>query len=214
MSSVRVLPSTDTISVSDTVPIPRDRLAIWAGLPHLLSTIQDGRISHTSNAEYDGRDVWHPPQMWMQPPAAPAQPLSMDVDDNTSQSTEPKFLSMMKKCKGKKKVSEVFMHHQEVQEVEKSLAQVLQHVEEAGLDLELVHLANDSDATQMLVENLLTHLDILRNELRQSEQASVMEQPLVLSYFINHASPILSNELSNTSVWMLWNCYNFTYSEP
>jgi len=28
---------------------------------------------------------------------------------------------------------------------------------------------------------------------------------LILSYLINHASPILSNELSNTSVWMLWN---------
>ena len=28
---------------------------------------------------------------------------------------------------------------------------------------------------------------------------------LISSYFINHASPILSNELSNTSVWMLWN---------
>ena len=27
----------------------------------------------------------------------------------------------------------------------------------------------------------------------------------LLSYLINHASPILSNELSNTSVWMLWN---------
>ena len=28
---------------------------------------------------------------------------------------------------------------------------------------------------------------------------------LILSYLINHASPILSNKLSNTSVWMLWN---------
>jgi len=28
---------------------------------------------------------------------------------------------------------------------------------------------------------------------------------LISSYLINHASPILSNELSNTSVWMLWN---------
>ena len=27
----------------------------------------------------------------------------------------------------------------------------------------------------------------------------------LLSYLINHASSILSNELSNTSVWMLWN---------
>jgi len=40
-----------------------------------------------------------PPQMWMQLPAAPAQLLSMDVDDDTSQSTEPKSLSMMKKGK-------------------------------------------------------------------------------------------------------------------
>ena len=28
---------------------------------------------------------------------------------------------------------------------------------------------------------------------------------LISSYLINHASPILSNELFNTSVWMLWN---------
>jgi len=28
---------------------------------------------------------------------------------------------------------------------------------------------------------------------------------LILSHLINHASPILSNELSNTSVWLLWN---------
>jgi len=28
---------------------------------------------------------------------------------------------------------------------------------------------------------------------------------LISSYLINHASPILSNALSNTSVWMLWN---------
>ena len=57
------------------------------------------------------------------------------------------------------------MHHQEVQEVEESLIQVLQCIEEAGLDLELAHLAIDSDVTQTLVENLLTHLHILRNEL-------------------------------------------------
>jgi len=31
----------------------------------------------------------------------------------------------------------------------------------------------------------------------------------LLSYLINHASPILSNELSNTSVWMLWNSFLF-----
>jgi len=28
---------------------------------------------------------------------------------------------------------------------------------------------------------------------------------LISSHLINHASPILSNELSNTSVWLLWN---------
>jgi len=44
----------------------------------------------------------------------------------------------------------------------------------------------------------------------------VMEQPLILSHLINHASPILSNELSNTyliSVWLLWNSslFNLLY---
>jgi len=112
-----------------------------------------------------------PPQMWMQLAAAPTQPSNMDVDDNASQPTEPKSLSMMKKSKGKAKASEAFICHQEVQEVEESLAQVLQCVEEAGLDQELAHLAIDSNAMQTLVENLLTHLDVLRNELRQSERA-------------------------------------------
>ena len=106
-----------------------------------------------------------PLQMWMQPPAAPTQPSNMDVNDDASQPTEPKFSSMTKKSKRKAKVSETFIHRQEVQEVEESLAQVLQRVEEAGLDLELARLAIDSDVTQTLVENLLTHLDMLRNEL-------------------------------------------------
>ena len=117
-----------------------------------------------------------PPQMWMQPPVAPVQPSSMDIDDNMSQSTEPKSSSMTKKSKGEKKVSEAFMHRQEVQEVEESLVQVLQHIEEAGLDPELARLAIDSNATQTLVENLLTHLDILRNELRQSEWARIRDE--------------------------------------
>jgi len=36
---------------------------------------------------------------------------------------------------------------------------------------------------------------------------------LILSHLINHASPILSNELSNTSVWLLWNSslFNLLY---
>ena len=72
---------------------------------------------------------------------------------------------MTKKSTGKAKASEAFIRCQEVQEVEESLAQVLQRVEEAGLDLELAHLAIDSDTTQTLIENLLTHLDVLRNEL-------------------------------------------------
>ena len=117
-----------------------------------------------------------PPQMWIQLPIAPVQPSSMDVDDDASQSTEPKSSSTTKKGKGKKKASEAFMHHQEVQEVEESLVQVLQCVEEAGLDPELARLAIDSNTTQMLVENLLTHLDILRNELRQSEWARIRDE--------------------------------------
>jgi len=117
-----------------------------------------------------------PPQMWMQPPAAPTQPSNMDVNNDASQPTEPKSSSMMKKSKGKAKVSEAFIRCQEVQEVEESLAQVLQHVEEAGLDPELTRLAIDSDATQTLVENLLTHLDVLRNELRQSERARMRDE--------------------------------------
>ena len=52
----------------------------------------------------------HPPQMWMQLPTAPAQLSSMDVDNNVSQSTEPKSTPMTKKDKGKKKVSEAFIH--------------------------------------------------------------------------------------------------------
>ena len=117
-----------------------------------------------------------PPQTWMQPPAAPAQPASMDVDDDASQSAEPKSSSMTKKGKGKVKASEAFMCCQEVREVKESLAQVLQCVEEAGLDPELARLAIDNDATQMLVENLLTCLDVLRNELRQSEQARMRDE--------------------------------------
>ena len=117
-----------------------------------------------------------PPQMWMQPPAAPAHLSSMDVDNDTSQSMEPKSSSMTKKGKGKVKVSEAFLRRQEVQEVEESLAQVLQHVEEAGLDPELACLAIDSNAAQTLVENLLTCLDVLRNELRQSEWARVRDK--------------------------------------
>jgi len=81
------------------------------------------------------------------------------------QPTEPKSSSMTKKSKGKAKASEAFIRRQEVQEVEESLAQVLRCIEEAGLDPELTRLAIDSDATQTLVENLLTHLDMLRNEL-------------------------------------------------
>jgi len=45
-------------------------------------------------------------------------------------------------------------------------------------------------------------------ESNESKRAFVMEQPLILSHLINHASPILSNELSNIyliSVWLLWN---------
>ena len=114
--------------------------------------------------------------MWMQLPTAPVEPSSMDIDNDTSQSTEPKSSSTTKKGKGKKKASEAFMHRQEVQEVEESLVQVLQCIEEAGLDPELACLAIDSDMTQMLVENLLTHLDILRNELRQSEQARIRNE--------------------------------------
>jgi len=68
------------------------------------------------------------------------------------------------------------MHHQRVQEVEESLAQVLQCIEEAGLDPELAHLGIDSDMTQMLVENLLTRLDVLRNELWQSEWARMRDE--------------------------------------
>jgi len=36
---------------------------------------------------------------------------------------------------------------------------------------------------------------------------------LISSHLINHASPILSNELSNTSVWLLWNSslFNLLY---
>ena len=49
--------------------------------------------------------------------------------------------------------------------MEESLVQVLQHIEEAGLDPELACLAINSNVTQTLVENLLTHLDVLRNEL-------------------------------------------------
>ena len=82
----------------------------------------------------------------------------------------------MKKGKGKKKASETFIHRQEVWEVEESLAQVLQHIEEAGLDPELARLTIDSDATQTLVENLLTRLDVLRNELQQSEQARIRDE--------------------------------------
>ena len=42
-----------------------------------------------------------------------------------------------------------------------------------------------------------------------------MEQPLILSYLINHASLILSNELSNIYlilVWLLWNSSLFNLS--
>ena len=106
-----------------------------------------------------------PPQMWMQPLAAPTQPSNMDDDDDALQPTEPKSSSMTKKSKGKAKASEAFIRRQEVQEVEESLAQVLQCIEEAGLDPELTRLAIDSDATQTLVENLLTRLNVLRNEL-------------------------------------------------
>jgi len=89
----------------------------------------------------------------------------MDVDDKALQSTELKSSSMMKKSKGKVKASEVFIHCQEVQEVEESLAQVLQCIEETGLDAELACLAIDNNAMQTLIENLLTQLDMLRNEL-------------------------------------------------
>jgi len=93
-----------------------------------------------------------------------------------SQPTEPKSLSTTKKSKGKAKASEVFICRQEVQEVEESLAQVLQCIEEAGLDPELARLAIDSDVMQTLIENLLTHLDVLRNELRQSERARMRDE--------------------------------------
>jgi len=112
----------------------------------------------------------------MQPPAAPTQPSNMDVDNDASQPTEPKSSSTTKKSKGKAKASEVFIHHQEVQVVEESLAQVLQCVEEARLDPELVRLAINSDAMQTLIENLLTCLDVLRNELRQSERARMRDE--------------------------------------
>jgi len=116
------------------------------------------------------------PQMWMQPPAAPTQPSSMDVDDDTSQPNEPKSSSTTKKSKGKKKASETFIRCQEVRKVEESLAQVLQCIEEAGLDPELARLAINSDTTQTLVENLLTRLDVLRNELQQSEWARIRNE--------------------------------------
>ena len=46
---------------------------------------------------------------------------------------------------------------------------MLRHVEEVGLDPKIACLAVDSNAIQTLAEDLLTHLDVLRNELQQSE---------------------------------------------
>ena len=37
-------------------------------------------------------------------------------------------------------------------------------------------LTIDSDATQTLVENLLTRLDVLRNELQQSERVRIRDE--------------------------------------
>jgi len=58
-----------------------------------------------------------PPQMWMQPPAAPAQTGAMEVDDDMPRPRDNKYSS----SKGKKKVSESFTCQQRAQEVEENL---------------------------------------------------------------------------------------------
>ena len=62
-----------------------------------------------------------PPQMWMQPPAAPAQTRAMEVDDDMPRPRNNKYSS----SKGKKKASESFTHQQRAQEVEENLDRLL-----------------------------------------------------------------------------------------
>jgi len=58
-----------------------------------------------------------PPQMWMQPLAAPAQTGAMEVNDDVPWPRNNKYSS----SKGKKKALESFTHQQRAQEVEENL---------------------------------------------------------------------------------------------
>ena len=111
-----------------------------------------------------------PPQMWMQPPAVTTQLAVMEVDDNTAHTHDNKPTSLkMRKDKGKAKASEMLTRHQRINEAEENLNEVLQRIEDAGVDPEVARLAIDDEAIHTVVKGLLACIDMLRVELCQSE---------------------------------------------
>jgi hypothetical protein len=103
----------------------------------------------------------------------------MEVDDDAShprETTSSSFASKTKKDKGKAKASEILIRQQEVAETEESLDRVLRRLEDAGVDREVARFAIDDEAAQTVVERLLARIDMLRDELRQSERARIWEE--------------------------------------
>ena len=76
--------------------------------PHLLPNMMGGMFTV-------------PLQMWMQPPAAPAQTGAMEVNDDMPQPRDNKYSL----SKGKKKASESFTRQQRAQEAEENLDRLL-----------------------------------------------------------------------------------------
>ena len=117
-----------------------------------------------------------PPQMWVQPMAAPIQPMVMEVDNDMLWPWKTKLSFSSRKDKGKTKTLETFICQQRAEEAEKNLDHLLQHTEDAGVDLELAELASsliNDKVVHTLVEQLLAHIDMLWDKKWQVEQALI-----------------------------------------
>jgi len=106
-------------------------------------------------------------------PAPPSwnQPLAMEVDNESPPSAplqrganQPVVTSTATQNKRKTKAMNTYLQRQEVEELEQCLEEVIQHAEDAGVDLELTRASIDNEGVQAMVEALLARIDALRDE--------------------------------------------------